>query len=123
MEWVESTGETIELAKEHALDRLGVHEDDAEFDVLCDVKTGCLVESRTGAGKSAGSPKTPRAKEAVEDVIAETGVDARAKLTATEAKRGARIPAVVKRTDPTNLTDPEMGRLRNPQRKVPIINR
>ena len=34
MEWVETTGRTIDEAKELALDQLGVHEEDAEFDVL-----------------------------------------------------------------------------------------
>ena len=64
MEWVESTGETIELAKEHALDRLGVHEDDAEFDVLCDVKTGVFGRIKEPARVRARvRPKTPRAKE------------------------------------------------------------
>ena len=33
MEWVETTGRTIDEAKELALDQLGVHEEDAEFDV------------------------------------------------------------------------------------------
>ena len=64
MEWVESTGETIELAKERALDRLGVHEDDAEFDVLGDVKTGLFGRIKELARVRARvRPKTPRAKE------------------------------------------------------------
>ena len=40
MEWVESTGSSIDEAKERALDRLGVHGDDAEFEVISDIKTG-----------------------------------------------------------------------------------
>lgn len=64
MEWVESIGDSIELAKEHALDRLGVHEDDAEFDVLCDVKTGVFGRVKEPARVRARvRPKTPRAKE------------------------------------------------------------
>ncbi|RTL06977.1 MAG: hypothetical protein EKK62_11865, partial [Acidimicrobiia bacterium] len=34
MEWVETTGKTVEEAKEAALDRLGVDEQDAEFEVI-----------------------------------------------------------------------------------------
>lgn len=64
MEWVESIGDSIELAKEHALDRLGVHEDDAEFDVLSDVKTGLFGRVKEPARVRARvRPKTPRAKE------------------------------------------------------------
>lgn len=64
MEWVESIGDSIELAKEHALDRLGVHEDDAEFDVLSDVKTGVFGRVKEPARVRARvRPKTPRAKE------------------------------------------------------------
>ncbi|MDE0066307.1 MAG: Jag N-terminal domain-containing protein [Acidimicrobiaceae bacterium] len=64
MEWVESIGDSIELAKEQALDRLGVHEDDAEFDVLSDVKTGLFGRVKEPARVRARvRPKTPRAKE------------------------------------------------------------
>lgn len=34
MEWVETTGKTVEEAKDHALDQLGVGADEAEFEVL-----------------------------------------------------------------------------------------
>ncbi|MFN5601677.1 MAG: Jag N-terminal domain-containing protein, partial [Acidimicrobiaceae bacterium] len=40
MEWVETTGETLEEAKEAALDQLGVAEDDAEFEVIEEPKQG-----------------------------------------------------------------------------------
>lgn len=64
MEWVESIGESIELAKETALDRLGVHEDDAEFDVLSDVKTGVFGRIKEPARVRARvRPTTPRSKE------------------------------------------------------------
>ncbi len=64
MEWVESIGESIELAKEHALDRLGVHEDDAEFDVVSDVKTGVFGRVKEPARVRARvRPTTPRSKE------------------------------------------------------------
>lgn len=43
MEWVETTAETIELAKNLALDQLGVAEDDAEFEVVEEPKQGLFV--------------------------------------------------------------------------------
>lgn len=64
MEWVESTGETIEEAKEQALDRLGVHEDDAEFEVIADVKTGLFGRVKEPARVRARvAPTTPPAKD------------------------------------------------------------
>jgi spoIIIJ-associated protein len=42
VEWVEVTGKTVEEAKDVALDRLGVDEVDAEFEVLEEPKTGFL---------------------------------------------------------------------------------
>jgi spoIIIJ-associated protein len=40
MEWVETTGRTVEEALELALDQLGVLEDEVEFEVLVEPKTG-----------------------------------------------------------------------------------
>ena len=64
MEWVESTGNTIDEAKDVALDRLGVHEDDAEFEVVADVKTGLFGRVKEGARVRARvRPTTPPAKD------------------------------------------------------------
>lgn len=46
MEWVETTAETIELAKGIALDQLGVAEEDAEFEVLDEPKQGLFGRTR-----------------------------------------------------------------------------
>ena len=46
MEWVETTAETIELAKNLALDQLGVAEDDAEFEVVEEPKQGLFGRTR-----------------------------------------------------------------------------
>lgn len=46
MEWVETTGKTVADAREQALDRLGVAEDEAEFDVLEEPKTGLFGRTR-----------------------------------------------------------------------------
>ena len=48
MQWVEVTGRTVEEAKESALDQLGVDEQDAEFEILEEPKSGLFgpVEER-----------------------------------------------------------------------------
>lgn len=46
MEWVETTGRTVDEAKEAALDRLGVALDDAEFEVLEEPKPGLFGRTR-----------------------------------------------------------------------------
>ncbi|MDG2025581.1 MAG: RNA-binding cell elongation regulator Jag/EloR [Acidimicrobiales bacterium] len=64
MEWVESTGSSIDEAKERALDRLGVHNDDAEFEVVADVTTGLFGRVKEEARVRARvAPATPRAKD------------------------------------------------------------
>jgi len=46
MEWVETTGKTVDEAKEKALDQLGVHIEDAEFDILEEPKAGLFGRVR-----------------------------------------------------------------------------
>lgn len=46
MEWVETTGKTVEEAKDKALDQLGVALEDAEFDVLEEPKPGLFGRLR-----------------------------------------------------------------------------
>ena len=63
MEWVETTGRTIEEAKDAALDELGVDEADAEFEVLEEPKSGLFGRLRTEARVRARvKPTTPRPK-------------------------------------------------------------
>jgi spoIIIJ-associated protein len=42
VEWVETTARTVEAALDAALDQLGVHEDEVEFEVLQEPRTGLL---------------------------------------------------------------------------------
>lgn len=64
MEWVETTGRTVEDAKEAALDELGVDEADAEFEVLAEAQTGLFGRLRSEARVRARvRPTAPRAKE------------------------------------------------------------
>lgn len=46
MEWVETTGKTVEEAKDQALAQLGVHPEDAEFEVLEEPKAGLFGRVR-----------------------------------------------------------------------------
>ncbi len=49
MEWVETTGSSVEEAKDLALDRLGVAESDAEFEVLEEPRAGLFGRLRGDA--------------------------------------------------------------------------
>lgn len=63
MEWVETTGRTIEDAKEAALDELGVDEADAEFEILSEPKLGLFGRLRNeGRVRARVRPTAPRAK-------------------------------------------------------------
>lgn len=63
MEWVETTGKTVEEAKELALDQLGVDENEAEFELLEEPKTGLFGRTRGAARVRARIlPRAPRAK-------------------------------------------------------------
>lgn len=63
MEWVETTGKTIEEAKDKALDQLGIAEDDAEFEVVEEPRTGLFGRTRGEARVRARvRPTAPRPK-------------------------------------------------------------
>ena len=63
MEWVEITAKTIEEAKDQALDRLGVDERDAEFEILDEPRTGIFGRTKGEARVRARvKPTAPRAK-------------------------------------------------------------
>lgn len=64
MEWVETTGRTLEEAKDAALDELGVDEQDAEFEVVEEPKMGLFGRLRTEARVRARvRPTRPRPKD------------------------------------------------------------
>jgi spoIIIJ-associated protein len=63
VEWVETTGRTVEEAKDAALDQLGVDEHDAEFEVLEEPKSGLFGRLRQEARVRARvRPTQPRPK-------------------------------------------------------------
>jgi spoIIIJ-associated protein len=64
MEWVETTGNSIDEAKNSALDQLGVDEGDAEFEIVADVKTGLFGRVKSEARVRARvRPTQPRPKD------------------------------------------------------------
>lgn len=64
MEWVTTTGRTVDEAKEAALDQLGIDATEAEFEVLEEAKTGLFGRVRNDARVRARVvPKTPRPKQ------------------------------------------------------------
>jgi len=63
MEWVETTGKTVDEAKDAALDQLGVDAQDAEFEVIEEPRTGLFGRSRGEARVRARvRPTQPRPK-------------------------------------------------------------
>lgn len=63
MEWVETTGTSVDEAKEAALDRLGVDAQDAEFEVLEEPRSGLFGRTRGVARVRARViPRSPRPK-------------------------------------------------------------
>lgn len=63
MEWVETTGKTLDEAKDAALDQLGVAEEDTEFEVLGEPKAGLFGRTRGEARVRARiRPTQPRPK-------------------------------------------------------------
>ncbi len=64
MQWVETTGRTIEDAKEAALDQLGIDETEAEFEIVEEPKTGLFGRVRSEARVRARVlPRSPRPKQ------------------------------------------------------------
>ncbi len=51
MEWIQTTGRSVADALEAALDELGVHEDDVEYEVLEEPKTGLLSRFTKGEAR------------------------------------------------------------------------
>jgi spoIIIJ-associated protein len=64
MEWVETTGKSLDEAKEQALDRLGIGPDDAEFEILEEPRVGLFGRTRGEARVRARvKPTTVRPKQ------------------------------------------------------------
>ncbi len=63
MEWVETTGRSVEQAKDAALDQLGVDESEAEFEILEEAKTSLFgMVRREARVRARVRPAQPRPK-------------------------------------------------------------
>lgn len=64
MEWVETTGKTVEEAVDSALDQLGVDEADAEYEILSEAKLGMFGRLKAEARiRARVRPTAPPSKE------------------------------------------------------------
>jgi spoIIIJ-associated protein len=89
VEWVETTGKTVEEAKDAALDQLGVDEQDAEFEVLEEPRTGLFGRTRGEARVRARvRPVQPRPKVERRDRRGRTGGGRGPKQGGGRAPRG-----------------------------------
>jgi spoIIIJ-associated protein len=76
MEWVETTGRTVEEAKRAALEQLGVAEADADFQVVSEAKLGLFGRLREEARVRARvQPRYPRSKGERRDRRRRSAVD------------------------------------------------
>ena len=111
MEWLEITGTSVEVAKEQALIHLGVHESDAEFEVISAGKTGLFGRmkeearvrarvvptparskenrSRGGASRKSGSKRGSTAQRA-NPAVTETGKDTPSQHASPRTRRSSR---------------------------------
>jgi spoIIIJ-associated protein len=100
MEWVETTGKTVAEAKEMALDRLGVADDDAEFEIVEEPRNGLFglirgeARVRARIRPTEARPKQERKRGRADRPApgSETGNDdtaTRAPMTSRPARRPA----------------------------------
>lgn len=77
MEWVETTGRTVEEAKDAALDQLGVDETDAEFVIVAEPRPGLFGrmrgEARVRARVAPTAPRPKRGRSRRQDQRRSTG--------------------------------------------------
>lgn len=98
MEWVETIGKTIAEAKEKALDQLGVHEEDADFEVLEEPKQGLFGRVR-GEARVRARVRPTQARQKVDrrdrkrsDKAAKASTGEGDAATETRAPKAARAP-------------------------------
>ena len=111
MEWVETTGRSVDEAKDAALDQLGVDEQDAEFDVVEEPKFGLFGRLRTEARVRARvRPTKPRAKEDRRDRRRRRGADSSEPPTApTEERPRSSHDRVEMPSDPIEVSEAPAG--------------
>jgi spoIIIJ-associated protein len=101
MEWVETTGKTVAEAKETALDRLGIADDDAEYEILEEPRNGLFglirgeARVRARIRPTEARPKQERRRPRGDRSRTETGNESGADDagTAPKSPRPARRPS------------------------------
>lgn len=113
MEWVEISAKTIEEAKDRALDRLGVDERDAEFEILEEPRVGIFGRAKGEARVRARvRPTAPRAKvDGRSRKRAEKPVAEKPATDKLPPKRAPRKAAAVAPADPADqpVSQPAAG--------------
>jgi spoIIIJ-associated protein len=108
MEWVETTGKTVEEAKDAALDQLGVDETDAEFELLEEPRTGLFGRTRGEARVRARvRPVQPRPKVERRDRKGRAGSRGAKQGGERRRERPADRPAAGDAAVPTEQAAPE----------------
>ncbi|HTW07715.1 MAG TPA: RNA-binding cell elongation regulator Jag/EloR [Acidimicrobiales bacterium] len=114
MDWVETTGRTVEEAKQLALEQLGVDESDAEFEVVAEAKIGLFGRLKEEARVRARvQPRFPRSKGERRDrrrsrakAESSSGTPSQATAPALEPSPVASAPAPKKRAKPDDNQSP-----------------
>ena len=122
MEWVEITAKTIEEAKDQALDRLGVDERDAEFEVVEEPRTGIFGRTKGEARVRARvKPTAPRAKVERRDRKKDRPERAERPAGGTGGRTGGRAPkaAVPAADTPAEAESPAPRPARAPRAERP----
>src|SRR5688572_8388895 len=118
MEWVETVAKTLAEAREMALDRLGVGEDDAEFEVLDEPRAGLFGRVRGEARVRARvRPTQPRPKADRRDRRRKGEGD-----TKTDGTAGSSTSPAPGR-DPARHTRSAPRRDRPPRERQPVADR
>ena len=120
MEWVEIRGETLELAKERALDQLGVAIEDAEFEIVQVPESRWLGLKKTEARVRARvRPTQPRAKREGRSRRGRKGDETKSRSTSSRGRStaggsddtsAASAPSATNGRESTREASPERGR-------------
>jgi spoIIIJ-associated protein len=125
VQWVETTGKTVEEALDAALDRLGVGEDDAEWLVLEEPRPGLFGRLRGEARlRVRVRPTTPRPKVDRRDRKRRSGRDASAPASTNGngSTSEASGPSTTKTPRATTEAPSEQPPAKRPSREEPTVS-
>ncbi|MFZ1063753.1 MAG: RNA-binding cell elongation regulator Jag/EloR [Acidimicrobiales bacterium] len=116
MDWVETTGKTVDEATERALAHLGVHRDDAEVEVLEEPKAGMFGrirgEARVRARVRPSGPRPKRSRRSSggrEDRARTSGRSEKTRAPKTSEQESQRRETVKTATAPRKKQGPPKG--------------